>query len=178
MEIVKGYSKHEEQVFTKIAELRTPNYDSKSINDKIALNQGFSGIIGSLNLTVENYPELKANEEYRRLSENLVIIEDEIALSRKYYNGTIRDYQRFTKIFPNNLFAKFLKSPDFLLDTVYMFFFSLFLTFATYFKLILSFPFPFLISSLLLHLIILIIKIHYLNLLLFCYWKDIYLWYN
>lgn len=115
MEIVKGYSKHEEQVFTKIVELRTPNYDSKSINDKIALNQGFSGIIGSLNLTVENYPELKANEEYRRLSENLVIIEDEIALSRKYYNGTIRDYQRFTKIFPNNLFAKFLKSPDFLM---------------------------------------------------------------
>jgi len=66
-------------------------------------------------LTVENYPELKANEEYKRLSENLIIIEDEIALSRKYYNGTIRDYQKFTKIFPNNLLAKLLKSPEFIM---------------------------------------------------------------
>lgn len=115
VEIVKGYSNHEEQVFTKIAELRTSNYDSKSINDKIAENQNFSGIIGFLNLTVENYPELKANEEYKRLSENLVIIEDEIALSRKYYNGTIRDYQKFTQMFPNNLLAKLLKSPEFLM---------------------------------------------------------------
>ena len=77
--------------------------------------QKISGIIGSLNLTVENYPELKANEAYKRLSEILVIIEDEIALSRKYYNGTIRDYQRFTQMFPNNLFAKLLKSPEFLM---------------------------------------------------------------
>lgn len=64
---------------------------------------------------MENYPELKANEEYKRLSENLVIIEDEIALSRKYYNGTIRDYQKFTQMFPNNFLAKLLKSPEFLM---------------------------------------------------------------
>ena len=115
VEIVKGYSNHEEQVLTKIAELRSSNYDSKSINDKIIENKNFSSIIGSLNLTVENYPELKANEEYKRLSENLIIIEDEIALSRKYYNGTIRDYQKFTKIFPNNLLAKLLKSPEFIM---------------------------------------------------------------
>ena len=58
---------------------------------------------------------LKVCFEISQVSNFRVIIEDEIALSRKYYNGTIRDYQRFTKIFPNNLFAKFLKSPDFLM---------------------------------------------------------------
>ena len=115
VEVAKKYMSHESEVFSNIAKARSGYMEATTPEQKIEATKQFDKAMSTFKVQVEAYPELKANEEYKRLSENLIIIEDEIALSRKYYNGTIRDYQKFTKIFPNNLLAKLLKSPEFIM---------------------------------------------------------------
>ena len=105
VETVKGYAKHEESTFKELTELRSGSYDNLSSEDKIDLNQKLSGAISKIIAVAENYPELKASTNFGQLQDDLGKLEDDIAQSRKYYNGTVRSYNDSLQVFPNVIFA-------------------------------------------------------------------------
>ena len=105
VETVKGYAKHEEGTLENIVKLRSGAYDGMTDEEKIKTNQALSGQIGKLMVLVENYPDLKASDNFRDLTSQLSKIEDDIANSRKYYNGVVKLYNDKIQIFPNNIFA-------------------------------------------------------------------------
>lgn len=113
VEAVKGYSIYEKETLTKITSLRNSNYDSLSMNNKINLNEEISKYLSTIIAVSENYPDLKANDLFSKLSTSLIEIEDEIANSRKYYNGTVRIFNNKIQMFPNNLVAKIFKFKEF-----------------------------------------------------------------
>lgn len=105
VEIVKGYAKHEKDTFNEITSLRTNSYDSMTMNNKISVNEQLTQGISRIMAISENYPELKASENFLQLSRNLTKIEDEIANSRKYYNGAVRILNNKIQMFPSNIVA-------------------------------------------------------------------------
>lgn len=105
VEIVKGYAKYEKETLNNITSLRTISYDSMSINKKIDINEQLTQGISKIMAISENYPELKSSENFLQLSKNLTKIEDEIANSRKYYNGTVRILNNKIQMFPSNIVA-------------------------------------------------------------------------
>lgn len=105
VEVVKGYAKHEKQTFEEITSLRTNIYDSMSINKKIDVNEQITQSISKIMAISENYPELRASESFLQLSKDLTKIEDEIANSRKYYNGSVRILNNKVQMFPSNIVA-------------------------------------------------------------------------
>ncbi len=106
VEVVKGYTKHEADALKEIVELRNSNYDKMSDQEKIKANQSLSNSITKIMGLVENYPDLKANENFLKLQQSLSGIEDEIAQSRKYYNAVVRNYNNKVEMFPSNFVAK------------------------------------------------------------------------
>lgn len=108
VEVVKGYAKHEKDTFKEIVKLRSENYEDLSNDDKIKTNEKLSKGIGKIMALAEAYPELKANENFLQLSNNLTSVEDEIAQSRKYYNAVVRDYNNKVEMIPSNIVAKVL----------------------------------------------------------------------
>ena len=108
VEVVKGYSKYEQDSFNKITTIRTNNYDTMTTNRKINVNEQLTQEISKIIAISENYPELKASENFLQLSKDLTKIEDEIANSRKYYNGTVRLLNNKIEMFPSNIVAKVL----------------------------------------------------------------------
>lgn len=113
IEVVKGYSKYENETLTKITSLRSSSYDDLTMDNKIDINEELSKCLSNIFAVSENYPELKANELYTNLSNNLISIEDEIANSRKYYNGTVRNFNNKIQMFPNNILAKLFRFKEF-----------------------------------------------------------------
>lgn len=113
IEVVKGYSKYENETLTKITSLRSSSYDDLTMDNKININEELSKCLSNIFAVSENYPELKANELYANLSNNLISIEDEIANSRKYYNGTVRNFNNKIQMFPNNILAKLFSFKEF-----------------------------------------------------------------
>lgn len=113
IEVVKGYSKYENETLTKITSLRSSSYDELTMDNKININEELSKCLSNIFAVSENYPELKANELYANLSNNLISIEDEIANSRKYYNGTVRNFNNKIQMFPNNILAKLFSFKEF-----------------------------------------------------------------
>ena len=109
VEIVKGYSNYEKNTLQEIIKLRNNNYDALNYDDKLKTNNKLSENITKLFALVENYPEIKANGNFLKLSDNLTKIEDEIANSRKYYNAVIRIYNNKVEMFPSNIIAKIFK---------------------------------------------------------------------
>lgn len=106
VEIVKGYMKHESGVLEEIAKLRSSFYDNMSLLDKIDTNQQLSNGLSKIIAVSENYPDLKASQNFSDLAQQLSTIEDEIANSRKYYNGVVRKINTKIEIFPSNIIAK------------------------------------------------------------------------
>jgi LemA protein len=107
VETVKGYAKHEAKVLADVIALRGgASYDSLSTNEKIEANKKLSEGIGRLFAVAEAYPDLKANANFQDLSDELTRCEDEIASSRKYYNGSVREFNDSVEVFPNVIFAK------------------------------------------------------------------------
>ena len=100
---VKGYAAHEKGVFEKVTELRSKDYSSLSEEEKINLNSELKGALVRIAAVAENYPELKANQNFENLMHQLETIEDDIASSRKYYNGTVRELNTYTELFPTNI---------------------------------------------------------------------------
>ena len=105
VEVVKGYAKHEKETFNEITTLRTNSYDDMSMSKKIDVNEQLTQSISKIMAISENYPELKASENFLQLSKDLTQIEDEIANSRKYYNGSVRILNTKIQMFPSNIVA-------------------------------------------------------------------------
>ena len=108
VETVKGYAKHEKSTLKEIIELRNSTYDNMSANDKVDVNNKLSQGINKLMAIAEAYPDLKANENFKDLSQQLTKVEDDIANSRKYYNGAVRIFNDKVQMFPSNIVAGML----------------------------------------------------------------------
>ncbi|HUB01517.1 MAG TPA: LemA family protein [Terriglobales bacterium] len=105
VETVKGYAQQEQTVFGDIAKARSALLSAGTPSDKIAANQQLDGALGRLLLIVENYPQLKSNENFLRLQDELAGTENRIAVERKRYNDALQDYNTYLLKFPNNIFA-------------------------------------------------------------------------
>ena len=105
VETVKGYEKKEKATLKEVVELRNSAYEKMSDQEKIKTNEQLSSGINKIMALAEAYPELKANENFKDLSNQLTKIEDDIANSRKYYNGVVRIYNNKVEMFPSNIFA-------------------------------------------------------------------------
>lgn len=105
VETVKGYAKQEQTVFGDIAKARSALLSAGTPQQKIAANGQLDGALGRLLLVVENYPQLKSNENFLRLQDELAGTENRIAVERKRYNDTLQDYNTYVQQFPNSLFA-------------------------------------------------------------------------
>src|ERR1700676_1907178 len=102
---VKGYAQQEQTVFGDIAKARSALLSAGTPADKIAANQQLDGALGRLLVIVENYPQLKSNENFLRLQDELAGTENRIAVERKRYNDALQDYNTYVGLFPNNIFA-------------------------------------------------------------------------
>lgn len=106
VETVKGYAAQEQTVFNDIARARAALLGAQTPADKIAANGQLDGALGRLLLIVENYPQLKSNENFLRLQDELAGTENRISVARKRYNDVIQAYNTFIGTFPNNIFAR------------------------------------------------------------------------
>jgi LemA protein len=102
---VKGYAQQEQTVFGDIANARAGLLNARTPADKIAANGQLDGAIGRLLLIVENYPNLKSNQNFMALQDELAGSENRIAVERRRYNEAIQDYNTYIGLFPNSIFA-------------------------------------------------------------------------
>jgi LemA protein len=102
---VQGYSKHEKTLFEDITQKRSEAVKFESIKDKAPAESDLSGMLKNLLAVVENYPDLKANENFLNLQNQLVEIEDQLQYARRYYNGAVRNYNIRVESFPSNVVA-------------------------------------------------------------------------
>lgn len=107
VETVKGYAQQEVTVFGDIAKARSALLSAGTPSEKIAANNQLDGALGRLLLVVENYPQLKSNENFLRLQDELAGTENRIAVERKRYNDTLQDYNTYVLQFPASIFAGF-----------------------------------------------------------------------
>jgi len=105
VETVKGYAKHEKEVFLKVTEARSKVGGAGSIGEKIAANNQLSSALSRLLLVVERYPDLKANTNFIRLQDELAGTENRVAVERRRFNETVRVYNTKIRSFPTNLIA-------------------------------------------------------------------------
>ena len=102
---VKGYMKHEKDLLTEVTELRSKSMATQEVGKKGQLENALSRSLTHLFAVAENYPNLKANENFLDLQKQLTEIEDQIQMSRRYYNGTVRELNIMIESFPSNLVA-------------------------------------------------------------------------
>jgi len=105
----KGYALHEEQVLEKVTHMRTEAEAATGVRDKGARELSLAGALSEIFVLRERYPELKADENFERLARELVTVEDHLAASRKYYNGSVRIYNTFIESFPQLLLARLFR---------------------------------------------------------------------
>ena len=105
VETVKGFAAQEQTVFHDIASARAALLGAQTPADKIAANGQLDGALGRLLGIVENYPQLRSNENFLRLQDELAGTENRIAVERKRYNDAVQDYNTYIGLFPNNIFA-------------------------------------------------------------------------
>lgn len=105
VETVKGYMTHENETFEKIAQLRTSWANTESISEKANLDNELSTALKTIMAVSENYPELKANQNFSELSEELRNTENKISFSRQFYNDTVTMYNTKLEVFPSNIIA-------------------------------------------------------------------------
>ncbi|MFO7524979.1 MAG: LemA family protein [Ignavibacteriaceae bacterium] len=102
---VQGYSSHEKNLLEEITKKRSEAVKVESIKDKAPAESELSGMLKNLFVVVENYPDLKASENFLNLQNQLVEIEDQLQYARRYYNGAVRNYNIRTESFPSNIIA-------------------------------------------------------------------------
>lgn len=105
VETVKGYMTHEKETFEKITSLRTSWANSGSVAEKADLDNQLSTSLKTIMAVAENYPELKANQNFADLSEELRNTENKISFSRQFYNDTVTMYNTKLQVFPSNIIA-------------------------------------------------------------------------
>ncbi|MBL7724998.1 MAG: LemA family protein [Chitinophagaceae bacterium] len=106
VETVKGYATHERELLTKITEARSAAMSATTIDGKIVAEQQLSNALAGLKVQVEAYPDLKANQNFLHLQEELSDIENKLAASRRFFNGATTEYNNAVESFPSNLIAK------------------------------------------------------------------------
>lgn len=107
VETVKGYSIHEKSVLEDVTRLRSAAMGAKTLAEKTEAEADLTRALKTLFAVAENYPNLKANENFLSLQNSLNTIEDEIQLSRRYYNGAARNYNIGVTVFPTSIVANF-----------------------------------------------------------------------
>ena len=120
VETVKGYASHEKGVLEEVTQARTNVMNASNINETSTADNQLTGALKSLFAVAENYPELKANANFKELQEELSDTEDKIAYSRQFYNDTVLMYNNKCEQFPSNIFAgmfnfkqaEFYKAPE------------------------------------------------------------------
>ena len=105
VETVKGYMGHEEGVLTKVTELRSSWANAKSVSEKAQIDNELSGTLKTIMAVSENYPDLKANQNFSELQEELRSTENKISYSRQFYNDAVTMYNTKLETFPSNLIA-------------------------------------------------------------------------
>lgn len=121
LETVKGYVKHERELLEEITKLRSRSQEASNADpeQRGPIEAALSGALGKLMVVVENYPDLKANQNFKDFQDTLEEIENQIQLSRRYYNGATRNMNVLVESFPSNILAnmfKFQKANYFELD--------------------------------------------------------------
>ncbi len=102
---VKGYAKHEKETFENVTKARSMAQNAKTPGEKGQAENFLTQALGRLFAVVENYPELKANQNFLELQKTLGDIENDIQSARRYYNAVVRDYNIALEVFPNNIVA-------------------------------------------------------------------------
>ena len=105
VETVKGYMSHEKETLEKITKLRTSWANASSVNDKIEIDNQISSALKTIMAVSENYPDLKANENFMQLSQELTNTENKISFSRQFYNDAVTIYNTKLQTFPSNIIA-------------------------------------------------------------------------
>ncbi|HJQ85707.1 MAG TPA: LemA family protein [Candidatus Binatia bacterium] len=108
VEVTRGYAKHESEVFERIADARARLLAGGSRDEKIGAANEMTGALGRLLALAERYPDLKANQQFARLSDELAGTENRIAVERMRYNDTVRDYNAYIKSLPTSLYSGLL----------------------------------------------------------------------
>jgi LemA protein len=105
---VQGYAQHEKSVFQEVTEARANSISASSVSKKAEAENMLEGALKSLFAVAEAYPELKANENFKQLQDELVDTEDKIQAARRFYNGNVRDFNIKLQVFPTNMIARML----------------------------------------------------------------------
>jgi LemA protein len=106
VETVKGYASHEKDLLLRVTEARTAAMAAGSIDDKIKAEQQLTTALQGLKVQVEAYPDLKANQNFLQLQEELSDIENKLAAARRFFNGATTEYNNAVESFPGNLIAR------------------------------------------------------------------------
>ena len=113
---VKGYAEHEKEVLTRVTEARAAAMSATGINDKIQAENALSSALAGLKVSLEAYPDLKANQNFLQLQTEIADIENKIAATRRYFNTATRELNNAVQTFPSNILAGmfgFKKEPMF-----------------------------------------------------------------
>lgn len=105
VESVKGYAKHEKSIFENVTKARSALMGAKTPDESAKANDMLSGALKNLFAVAENYPQLKANENFAQLQKELSDTEDKVAYSRQFYNSIVKDFNVKVKVFPNAIIA-------------------------------------------------------------------------
>lgn len=116
VKVVKGFAKQEKDIFDKITKARTELVNAKNLADEVKAGDQLQGFLGRLFAIAESNPEIKSNQNYLQLQQELAAIEDKVAYARQFYNDSIQDYQNASEQFPGVFFFKLFgrKQMDFL----------------------------------------------------------------
>jgi len=105
IETVKGYAKHERELFEKVTQARAAAINAKGAEEQGKAENMLEGTLKSLFAVAENYPDLKANQNFLKLQDELTDTENKIQAARRFYNGNVRDFNTKIQVFPNNMIA-------------------------------------------------------------------------
>ena len=105
VETVKGYASHEQAVFEKTSKARADAMSARGVGETAKAEQQLTGALTDLRAVAENYPQLRATENFQQLSRNLSELEDEIQASRRIYNSNVQNYNTKIQVFPNSVIA-------------------------------------------------------------------------
>ncbi|ACZ18749.1 LemA family protein [Thermanaerovibrio acidaminovorans DSM 6589] len=108
VETVKGYAAHEREIFEEVARLRNQLTSASSVSERAQVENGLTQTLRTLFAVAEAYPQLRASENFTELQRTLGELENDIQLARRYYNGTVRDYNIMVDAFPSLLVARMM----------------------------------------------------------------------
>jgi len=106
VETVKGYAKHEKEAFENVTKARSAVMGAKGVKESAQAEDSLTGALSKIFAIAEAYPELKANENFKKLQDQLQDVEDKIQAARRFYNAGAKDLNTKIKVFPSNVFAK------------------------------------------------------------------------